>query len=67
MTTTYSNKVQAAEVLMDGECLGLNSRARTCVRKTTDGLFAVIATVGTRLIRLFTTSDEARRYNSTLS
>ena len=63
MTTTYSNRNESANVIMDGECLGLHLKGKTCVRKTTCGQFAVIATTGTRLIKLLAGEWHARRYN----
>ena len=69
MTTTYRNARtnETAEVIMDGECLGANVVAKTCVRKTTDAKFAVISTRGTRLIKLTDTESHARNYNAKLS
>lgn len=65
MTTTYTNNKtsETAEVIMDGMSCGLHRNGETCVRQTTDGLFAVISTKTTRLLKTFVNRLEARRYN----
>lgn len=67
MTATYSNRRESVEVQMDGECLGYNSYAKTCVRRTTTGLFAVITTLGHRLIKVLDSEQRARAYNAAIS
>jgi len=62
-TKTYSNRIEKIEVVMSGECLGYHRAGKTCVRKTACGKFAVIETTRTRLIKTFTDSLHARRYN----
>ncbi len=62
-TATYTNSRESAEVILDGECLGVHRAGKTCVRKTTDNRFAVISTVLPRLIKVFPDSLHARRYN----
>ena len=63
MTKTYTNRKLSAEVVMDGECLGYHREGKTCVRPTKCGKFAVIATVGTRLVAVCETALHARRLN----
>lgn len=60
---TYSNAKESAEVVMDGEALGVHKPGQTCVRRTKDGRFAVIKTVGDRLIKVLPNALQARRYN----
>jgi len=63
ITKTYRNKRTAVSVIMDGECLGVHAKGKTCVRHTTDGRFAVIAARGDRLIAVLADELHARRYN----
>jgi hypothetical protein len=71
MKTTATNKTTTVSVSLEGECLGYNAEAKTCVRPTTCGQFAVMKTVpnrsgGYRLIKLFADSNYARNYNNCL-
>ena len=65
MTKTYRNAKtnETAEVIMDGMAAGLCSFGGTCVRKTADGMFAVIATAGDKMFAKMADRLEARRYN----
>jgi hypothetical protein len=62
-TKTYRNSREAAAVIMDGIAIGWHREGKTAVRKTADGRFAVIATIGDRLIKTFDNCLHARRYN----
>lgn len=63
MTKTYSNRSESVQVVMDGESLGCHKEGKTCVRRTNSGRFAVIKTIGDRLIKTFSDELHARRYN----
>jgi len=65
---TYRNRESTTKVavIMDGQCVGLNVQAGTCVRRTVNGGYAVIRTAGDRLVCVFLNEGDARRYNSAL-
>jgi hypothetical protein len=65
MTATKSNETVN---LIDAPAIGCHTAGRTCVKETTDGRFAVVTSKprqdgSLRLIKLFTDSLHARRYN----
>ena len=66
MTATYANRIESVEIVMDGECLGLNAFAKTCVRRTADGRFAVISTMGRKLVKVLPSQERARSYNASI-
>ena len=62
-TATYSNRNESVEVEMDGMAAGVSPARITCVRRTTDGRWAVIACAGHKLYKILADRLHARRYN----